>query len=170
MGTWYFEWERNIPFVPVMILPYVSIDALFAAAPFLCRNQTEPGVLAKRVVLAILIAGICFLAVPLRFAFERPAVHGWLGTVFQALGAGDRPFNLFPSLHITFCVILADLYARRTRGIVCAMCLAYFGLIGLSTLLTYQHHILHWVPWELGETSADVRSETAAVRLAIMVP
>src|SRR5450631_181985 len=34
VGTLYFEWERFIPFVPLMIVPYLSIDLFFVAAPF----------------------------------------------------------------------------------------------------------------------------------------
>src|SRR4051812_47978909 len=32
VGTFYFEWERAIPFVPFLILPYMSIDLFFVAA------------------------------------------------------------------------------------------------------------------------------------------
>src|ERR1043166_9991907 len=38
IGSIYFQWERNIPFVPLLILPYMSIDLFFIAAPFLCRT------------------------------------------------------------------------------------------------------------------------------------
>ena len=38
VGTWYYEWERRIPFVPVMIVPYMSIDLFFITAPFLCQS------------------------------------------------------------------------------------------------------------------------------------
>src|SRR5438876_12135580 len=41
VGTFYFEWERGIPFVPFMLLPYLSIDLFFVAAPFLCRTERE---------------------------------------------------------------------------------------------------------------------------------
>ena len=39
VGVFYFEWERAIPFVPFMILPYLSIDLFFVAAPFLFRER-----------------------------------------------------------------------------------------------------------------------------------
>ena len=142
VGTWYFEWERLIPFVPLMIVPYMSIDLFFVAGPFLCRDRREFATLARRIVLAILVAGACFLLVPLRFAFPRPETGGWLGAIFDAFRTLDAPHNLFPSLHITLRTILADLYARHTAGRTRTAVGVWFSLIGLSTVLTYQHHIV----------------------------
>src|SRR5262245_54560708 len=53
VGTFYFEWERKIPFVPFFILPYMSIDLLFVVAPFLCRTDRELSIFAKRIAAAI---------------------------------------------------------------------------------------------------------------------
>ena len=142
VGTWAFAWERQIPFWPAMILPYLSIDALFIAAPFLCRDRDEFRVFTWRVAVAVLSAGVCFLMMPLRFGFERPLADGWLGMVFQQFTALDRPFNLFPSLHITLTVILAEAYRRHARGVLRLAVTAWFVLIGLSTVFTYQHHVV----------------------------
>src|SRR5215471_20395625 len=81
VGTLYFEWERKIPFVPFFILPYMSIDLFFVAAPFLCRTDRELSVLAKRIAAATIVAETCFLLFPLRFAFARPHADGWLGAI-----------------------------------------------------------------------------------------
>src|SRR5690348_7198380 len=60
-----FAWEsRLIPFVPAMIVPYMSIDLFFFAAPFLCTTRRERRDHALRVVLAVAIAGACFLLFP----------------------------------------------------------------------------------------------------------
>ncbi|MFQ5903137.1 MAG: dual specificity protein phosphatase family protein [Candidatus Binatia bacterium] len=142
VGLWFFEWERNIPFVPLMILPYMSIDIFFVAAPFLCWDEQERRIFAKRVTIAIFVAGVFFLLVPLRFAFPRPVVSGGLGGIYQFLHGFDQPFNLFPSLHITLQTILADKYSRHTKGFLRRVVQIWFSLIGLSTLLTYQHHII----------------------------
>jgi protein-tyrosine phosphatase/membrane-associated phospholipid phosphatase len=142
VGTWYFEWERRIPFVPLMIVPYMSIDLFFVLGPFLCRDRAELGTFRRRIVLAIVAAGVVFLLFPLRFAFERPAVTGWLGAVFDTFRTLDQPYNLFPSLHITLRTILVDLYARHTTGLLRAGMHAWFSLIGLSTVFTYQHHVI----------------------------
>src|SRR6266496_1878860 len=117
VGSFYFQWERGIPFVPFMILPYMSIDLFFIAAPFLCRTEEELRIFSRRVIAAILIAGLCFLLFPLHFAFPRPQASGWLGTVFDWFRGMDSPYNLLPSLHAAFTLILLDLYARNLRGV-----------------------------------------------------
>src|SRR6266516_7809676 len=53
VGTFYFEWEQWIPFVPFMILPYMSIDLFFVAASFLCRSELELRIFSRRVMFAI---------------------------------------------------------------------------------------------------------------------
>ena len=142
IGTWSFEWERQIPFIPFMILPYMSLDVFFVAAPFLCRDRSELRTLARRISFTIVVAGVCFLLFPLRFAFDRPAAHGWLGAIFDVFRGLDQPFNLFPSLHIALRTILADLYARHTAGVLRGVTHVWFSLVGVSTVLTYQHHIV----------------------------
>jgi membrane-associated phospholipid phosphatase len=142
VGTWYYSWERFIPFVPLMIIPYMSIFFFFIYGPFLCQSRNELRVLAQRISFAILVAGACFLLIPLRFSAVRPQPSDWMGTIFRFLHFFDQPYNLFPSLHITFRTILAHLYAKHTKGVVRWASHVWFILIGFSTLLTYQHHIV----------------------------
>ncbi len=140
--TLFFEWERAIPFVPLMIAPYMSIDLFFVAAPFLCGSRRELATFVKRMAIALLVAGLFFVLFPLRFAFARYPVSGWLGHLFDWFQGLDRPYNLLPSLHIALCVILSELYARHTRGLLRFASNVWFILIGLSAVLTYQHHLL----------------------------
>ena len=125
-----------------MIVPYMSIDLFFVAAPFLCRSNRELSTLVKRMATALLVAGVCFSLFPLRFAFARYPVSGWLGAFFDWFQGIDRPYNLLPSLHIALCVILSELYARHTRGLLRYASNLWFVLIGFSAVLTYQHHLL----------------------------
>jgi dual specificity protein phosphatase-like protein/PAP2 superfamily protein len=142
VGTFYCEWERKIPFVPFFVLPYMSIDLFFVVAPFLSRTDRELAVLAKRITAAIVVAGICFLWFPLRFAFSRPHVHGWLGALFDWFRGMDAPYNLLPSLHAAFTLILCDIYFRHTRSFTRVAIMIWFVLIALSPVLTYQHHLV----------------------------
>jgi protein-tyrosine phosphatase/membrane-associated phospholipid phosphatase len=142
VGTWYYGFERHIPFVPLMIVPYMSIDLFFVGAPFLCRTQAELRTLSRRISFGILVASICFLLIPLRLAVPNPQTAGWTGELFRFLHGFDQPYNLFPSLHVTLWAILANAYARHTRGLLRAACHVWFSLICISTLLTYQHHLV----------------------------
>jgi protein-tyrosine phosphatase len=49
---------------------------------------------------------------------------------------------MFPSLHIAIWMILGGTYDRHTRGVVRVLVHGWFGLIGVSTVLTYQHHVI----------------------------
>src|SRR6476620_10318703 len=83
VGTWYYAWERYIPFVPIMIVPYMSIDLLFFASPFLCSNQRELSLLSRRIAFGVVVAGLCFLIYPLKLAVDRPVIGGWIGWLWS---------------------------------------------------------------------------------------
>jgi membrane-associated phospholipid phosphatase len=142
VGVFYFAWERSIPFVPFMILPYLSIDLFFVVAAFLLPDEQELWLFVRRVAAAIVVAGLFFLVLPLRFAFPRPTAPGWLGTLFDSFRALDAPYNLFPSLHAALLALLAPVYAQHLRGVWRAAVLIWFLLIALSPLLTHQHHVV----------------------------
>src|SRR5947208_1240177 len=55
VGSWCFERERYIPFVPLLIVPYMSIDQFFIGAPFLCTADGERRIFARRIGFAILL-------------------------------------------------------------------------------------------------------------------
>lgn len=146
--TWYFAWEPAvIPYVPLLIVPYMSIDLFFFFATFLCRVERELRVFAKRVVFSILVAAAFFLLLPLKLAWPaRPIVGGWFGAFVETSVTApflmEYPHNLFPTLHIALCMIVGAVYARHTVGIVRMLTYAWFSLIGLSTVLTWQHHLV----------------------------
>jgi protein-tyrosine phosphatase/membrane-associated phospholipid phosphatase len=140
--SFYFGWERRIPFLPWTIVPYWSIDLLYGLSFFLW--STRPALLAhaKRLLLAQLISVACFLALPLHFDFERPRADGFPGQLFTLLGGFDKPFNQAPSLHISLLVILWSAYAAHIRDGWRWLLHVWFALIGISVLTTYQHHFI----------------------------
>lgn len=146
--TWCFPWELTItPFVPWLIVPYMSLDAFFFMATFLCHDDRELRTYAKRVVFSVLVAAAFFLLLPLKLDWpQRPHVEGWFGEFVNrscmAPFLMEYPYNLFPSLHIALCLIVADMYARHSRGAVRVGLCLWFFLIGISTLFTWQHHLV----------------------------
>lgn len=137
-----FAWERMIPVWNWMILPYWSLDAFFVVAPFLCANRFELDLLKRRLIASNVIAGVCFLIIPLQLAWVRPQVTGLWEPWFRAIQTMDAPHNLFPSLHIVLRTIMAVHYARHSQGIWRVLSHIWFSLIGFSTLLTWQHHLV----------------------------
>ena len=71
-----FGWERAIPFWAWTILPYWSIDALYGLSLFVCTSRRELDTHARRLLTAQLVAVACFVAVPLRYSFDRPDADG----------------------------------------------------------------------------------------------
>jgi protein-tyrosine phosphatase len=143
VGVYVFAWERHIPFLAWTILPYWSIDFLYAIALFAARSKDELFRLAKRLLAAQIICISGFLLWPLHFSFARPATHGWAGALFDALTGFDLPFNQAPSLHICLLVVLWRFYADLANARALRWLLhAWFTLIAVSVLTTYQHHFI----------------------------
>lgn len=142
IGATVFAWERNIPFVTWTIVPYLSICAFFVASFFVTSEPVELRRHSLRLMLTLLVAVICYATFPLRFTFERPVIEGIFSPMYGALVWFDRPYNRAPSLHIAVLLIL------WTRFTPCrypwqGLCLhAWFLLIAVSVLTTYQHHVI----------------------------
>ena len=142
VASLHLAWEESIPFVPAMIVPYMSIDRFFAATVFLFADRRELRTHVGRIVLVITVATACFLLFPLRFGFERPVVDGLFGPLFTLLHSLDRPYNQAPSLHIALLVVLWPVYHRALGGSANLALHVWFALIGASVLLTWQHHLI----------------------------
>lgn len=178
VGSVVFGWERHIPFLPWTIVPYWSIDFLYAASFFFCATRRELSAHARRLLAAQVVCVACFLLFPLRFSFPRPPEPGGLfGTMFAALLSFDKPFNQAPSLHIALLVILWSLYATHLGRVGHWFLHAWFLLIGISVLTTWQHHFIDiptglWVGlfclWLIPEerSAAPLSREPKRLRLA----
>lgn len=139
----YFAWERAVPFWAWSIVPYWSLNLLYALGFFLCRDGRELARYVTQLLAAQIIATLFFIAFPLQMSWEKPAVSGFSGFLFASLAAFDLPFNQAPSLHIILCVVVGAFYLRKARAVwLKAALAAWFALIGLSVLTTYQHHFI----------------------------
>ena len=137
-----FDWERGIPFLAWTILPYWTINAFYAASLFVHRRAADVDRQGRRLLTAQFVAVSCFLLFPLKFAFARPETSGWSGAMFDALTSFDKPYNQAPSLHIALLVILWSLYTPKLPRGLRPVLHAWFALIGVSVLTTYQHHFI----------------------------
>ena len=137
-----FDWERQIPFMAWTIVPYWSIDLLYGLSLLLCTSRAELTTQGLRLLTAQIISIGCFVALPLRFIFERPDTHGVFGMMFDVLLGFDKPFNQAPSLHIVLLIIIWVRLAAHSPVWLRWPLHAWMGLIGASVLTTYQHHFI----------------------------
>jgi protein-tyrosine phosphatase/membrane-associated phospholipid phosphatase len=135
-------WEHTIPFVPWLMLPYMSIDAFYAASLFLFRKKSTLDRHAKRLLLATVISFIGFLLYPLQFTFVVPKAEGFNGMLQAVLLGFDKPYNQAPSLHISLLMVLWVLYAKKLTGLWRLALHGWFSAIAASVLLVYQHHFI----------------------------
>lgn len=137
----YFLWEQGIPFIPEMILIYLSIQIMFFLPIFHC-DSIDMIVLAKRMAVATLVAGVVFIILPAQPGFVRyESIESfqWLFTMLYSL---DEQYNLFPSLHITLSTLVVVALFEKVNGLLKIIYLAWLTALFLSVLFVHQHHIL----------------------------
>jgi hypothetical protein len=166
-----FEWERAIPFVAWMIVPYLSLFAFLALSFVVHREARAFDRHVRAMLCSLVLAVLCYAVVPLRFNFDRPVVDGIYGVLYALLAAADLPYNRAPSLHIGLLVILwARLGPLAVHAWQRAALQGWFVLIGVSVLTTYQHHVidipagllLGWVSLRLARRRCDRRLRPAS--------
>jgi len=143
IGSLVFGWEQHMPLWPWTIIPYWSIDLLYGLSFLLPRTRQEMDRHALALLTAQLISVGCFLLWPLRFTFERPALDGVFGWLFDVLMGFDKPYNQAPSLHIALLVIIWTMFARHVHRQPWRWVMhGWMTLIGISVLTTWQHHFI----------------------------
>jgi membrane-associated phospholipid phosphatase len=142
VGLGVYAWESAIPFLGWTIVPYLSIVGFFLASFFVDPDARELKRHVVRLALVLTVSVVCYALFPLRFTFTRPPVDGVLGSMFDALTAFDLPYNRAPSLHIGVLVILWVRMAPVMQGWQRLALHAWFMLIAISVLTTYQHHVI----------------------------
>ncbi len=142
VGIYMFSWERHIPFVREMVIPYWSLDLFFCGAFFLCASRAKLNLLTMRLVAVTLASGACFLLFPLKAGLPRPVPEGWTAPLFALLYQNDMPYNMAPSLHIGLRSLVWIVYGAWLTGWTRKVAKVWFILNGLSTLLVWQHHLV----------------------------
>ena len=150
VGTCAYDWEIGLfPFIPILVIPYWSIDLFYVVAPFLLRERFLLAQHAKRISFGIAVAGVFFLLFPLQLVTPAPPVEGWLKPFFGALENFNNFYNCAPSLHIVLRINLLVIYVAPAQGWLRYLLGFWFVLIGASTLFCYQHHVMDVITGQL---------------------
>ena len=145
--SYFIDWERNIPFLPIFMLPYMTSQVFFLATIFLEKNESNLKLLIKRAAFLIAVSTALFVIFPMKFYFPKPEVDNQiLKSFFYILGKIDSSFNQCPSLHVSFAFLSAEVYCREVKS---KFLKSFFGIWGLllaiSVLFVYQHHFIDFV-------------------------
>lgn len=160
--------ERQIPFIAWMVLPYLCSGLFYAGSFFLVPDRAALRLLSQRLLLATVVAALVFAALPVQCGFVRPAVQSpVLALLYAGLGLVDRPYNQIPSLHVAYCVVfwfaLRDTLDSRPARWLLAVALL---LVSVATVFTYQHQSLDGVAGALlGLAAATVTFLVGALAL-----
>ncbi len=141
--SFYFPWEKNIPFIPWLVIPYMSSGIFFVIIFLLCKTKESLWILVKQINSITIISSISFFLFPLKFAFEKPEIkNSFLSIFFQFLERMDNSFNQCPSLHISYAVLFVIVFQKEIKSKIKYIFHIWFLLMGLSTVFIYQHHII----------------------------
>jgi len=139
----YASFELDIPLVPFMVVPYMTMYAIFFCAPFVLKSRATLDRLAMAAAKVIAIAGIAFVALPARLGFPpADAGHSVWAPWLQLAHTIALKYNLVPSLHVALFTLCAGVdFTRVSRGARLGLVL-WLATVAASTVLTHQHQLL----------------------------
>ena len=145
--SYFMEWERNIPFLPIFMLPYMTSAPYFLATIFLEKNENNLKLLMKRAIFLTVVSTTIFVIFPMKFYFPKPEIANLIFKIlFHILGLLDSSFNQCPSLHVSFAFLSAGVYYREIKSKFLKSFLCLWGfLLAISILFVYQHHFIDFV-------------------------
>ncbi|MBV7439965.1 phosphatase PAP2 family protein [Weeksellaceae bacterium TAE3-ERU29] len=144
VNTFVFDFEKNIPFISWLIIPYMSSGIFFVYVFLISSHQKDLKLLFWRINFITIVSGIFFLLFPLHFTFEKPEIHNsFLAFFFRLLEKYDTIYNQAPSLHISYAYIFWTVIRQEIKSPFWKNILGiWLFLMGISTLFVYQHHLI----------------------------
>jgi len=137
----YGSFELAIPFLPFMIVPYLSMFVLFVIPPLQLAPR-ELTHLAARLVVASVIGGVIFVCWPSTIGFADRADAGIWQPLYDRIYAIDSHFNAVPSFHVIYtATILLVMIEAATPRLRVGYAL-WLIVVCASTVLTHRHHLL----------------------------
>ncbi|MBI4867130.1 MAG: phosphatase PAP2 family protein [Candidatus Wallbacteria bacterium] len=137
----YCDWELSAPFWPAMIVPYLSMFALFCLPVF----QLEPAQLrqlTKRLLVGSLAGLLVMLLLPAELGFPDRSDAGIWQSLYDGIYRIDNRFNTVPSFHVIYTATILLLFIEVATPAMRLAYSAWLVLVCASTVLTHRHHLL----------------------------
>lgn len=137
----YLSWEPDIPLVPWMIWPYLTLFSLFLL-PLFHMSAKQISVLSRQSTATLVVAGVSFFLLPTHSGYPAIQVEDLHQSMFKILFLVDTPHNLAPSLHVAFSALILLGSASLTSTRLAWGYRFWLVLLSVSTVLVHQHHII----------------------------
>jgi len=144
--------DYHIPTIPWSIIPYVTHYLYFVLA-LAVSERTERGarnllLLFQALLIATTISFAFFVAFPCEIIMVQQLPEdllrhtGWPGRIYGVIHGLDKPYNAWPSLHVSQSMLIV-LYATRLhrRPILNNLLWIAWMALAISTLTTKQHFL-----------------------------
>jgi membrane-associated phospholipid phosphatase len=135
--------EKDIPFVPSMIIGYLFVFVLVAILYLIIDNMPDLWDVCIRFFNMSLLCFVIFLIFPVRMDL-RPEVsmaNNWIMELVSFYFWIDHPYNLFPSMHLSASFFSA-FYCMRKGRIIGWIAMIMAVIVGVSVVLLKQHYIM----------------------------
>jgi membrane-associated phospholipid phosphatase/phytoene/squalene synthetase len=136
------DWESHVPFVPEAAAVYLSLNLMVLVPLFVFRRWEEVVPLLVVMVAETVMAGICFLLLPVEGMAPRPEPPGVAGAMFRVADALNLDHNYLPSLHVSYALTVALAVGRRCSWPGKIVFTVWAVAIAISTVLTHQHYVV----------------------------
>ena len=133
--------DRWIPFVPQWIFMYMAIYLIIFSPLLIVKDFPTFRQLVRAYVFVFSISFLVFLIYPVKMIRPMIATQDFSSRMVAVLYSVDKPYNCFPSIHVSaiFLSALVCLRVRRKAGI---FILIGAILVSVAALYTKQHYFV----------------------------
>jgi hypothetical protein len=144
------EVDRQIPFISVSILAYMTLYIYYPMFAFLISKEKyrEKGsVMMNNFLLLTWFCFAFFFFFPTEISLRPTNIEGPFRVLYEVLYALDDNYNAFPSLHVahSLFILLASIWLysneKNQSAILLMMLTLLWVLLFISTLTTRQHYV-----------------------------
>jgi prolipoprotein diacylglyceryltransferase/protein-S-isoprenylcysteine O-methyltransferase Ste14 len=135
-----FGFERNLPVIEWFEIFYASVYVLTALAPLAARTRGDLRTFCIRALCSMAVVFPVYLAFPLAAPPREFQPHTALGQLLSWERTLDNAAGAFPSFHVIWAVLTAEVFARRWPAMAWAW-RAWAGLVAASCVAAGQHPV-----------------------------
>lgn len=136
-----FDFEESIPFIPFFVIFYIMTYFVVIMPYFVVKDIKD----YRRTVLAylflIFISSVVYIMYPVKIIRPEIIKEGIFLNMVKWMYNTDKPYNLFPSLHVSLSALSSLVCLKYNKKIGYFLIVLLF-LISLSTLFVKQHYLV----------------------------